>query len=58
MNDFAGTLYYMAPEILKEEGYTHTVDIWAIGAITYELLSGQPLFDGRTEEEIIHNVVN
>ena len=49
MNDFAGTLYYMAPEVLKEEGYTHNVDIWSIGAITYELLSGQPLFDGRTE---------
>ena len=34
---FAGTLLYMAPEMINGDKYTNKVDIWALGCIIYEL---------------------
>ncbi len=40
------TSYYMAPEIiLGNTNFTSSIDIWSIGCIVYELLSGKFLFD-------------
>ena len=40
-----GTPSYRAPELLKEDGkYNNKVDIWAIGCISYELISEQKAF--------------
>ncbi|KAJ3437754.1 ovarian-specific serine/threonine-protein kinase lok-related [Anaeramoeba flamelloides] len=41
---FCGTATYMAPEILKQEEYDTSVDIWSTGVILYLLLSGLPPF--------------
>ena len=30
-----GTLYYQAPEIFLSTGYTESIDLWAIGVITF-----------------------
>mmetsp|Transcript_16195 Transcript_16195/g.31340 ORF Transcript_16195/g.31340 Transcript_16195/m.31340 type:complete len:787 (+) Transcript_16195:1178-3538(+) len=38
--DLVGTMGYVAPEILRQESYTIAVDIWAVGIILYEMLSG------------------
>lgn len=38
------TIYYRAPEILKEDVYTTKCDVWAAGCTLYELLTGTPLF--------------
>jgi len=35
-----GTMGYVAPEIIKQESYTIAVDIWSVGIILYEMLSG------------------
>ena len=36
-----GSPLYMAPELVKRTpGYTDKVDVWALGCITYLLLSG------------------
>lgn len=35
-----GTIQYMAPEILRAESYTHAVDWWSLGVITYALMTG------------------
>jgi len=43
----------MAPELVrKEKGYTEKVDVWALGCITYLLLSGQNIFKAMTVKKI------
>lgn len=31
----AGTPLYMAPELVREQPYNHTVDLWSLGVILY-----------------------
>ncbi|KAF6752059.1 CAMK/CAMK1 protein kinase [Ephemerocybe angulata] len=40
LHSVAGSLAYVAPEVLLKEGHGKPVDIWAIGVITYVLLCG------------------
>jgi len=35
-----GSDFYLAPEVLRQEEYGREIDIWAVGVITYSLLSG------------------
>ena len=37
---FCGTVDYVAPELVYQEAYDHTIDIWAIGILTFKLLTG------------------
>lgn len=37
---FVGTPHYMAPEIIMGKGYSYLVDIWSLGIVLYEFLSG------------------
>jgi len=39
------TRYYRAPEIILEYKYNQNCDIWSVGCIIYELLTGEILFD-------------
>lgn len=47
-----GTVHYMAPEISLGR-YDHTVDIYAMGVLLYEMLTGQPPFVGESMGEVL-----
>jgi len=54
-----GTPAYMAPEQVTDPMHVdHRVDIWALGAILYELLTGRMAFAGDTVKEVLDRVVS
>lgn len=50
---FCGSPICMAPEVARRNAaYGTQCDIWSVGCITYELLSGSPPFDARSAAEL------
>ena len=49
-----GTPRYMAPEQVTGEEVDARSDLFAAGAILFEMLAGRPAFDGRTVVEVLH----
>lgn len=45
-----GTDEYMAPELIKGDGYNHTLDWWTLGVLTYELVWGRTPFKSRNRK--------
>lgn len=45
--------YYRAPEIVMGVPYDHAVDIWSLGCIIYELITGRPIFPAKDENELL-----
>ncbi len=48
-----GTLLYMAPEVLSSEGYDHRADIYSLGILIYQILTGSLPFDFENPIEIV-----
>lgn len=44
-----GTVDYLAPEIVSQQGHGFEVDLWALGVLVYEMLMGCPPFEGETK---------
>ncbi|CDO76781.1 hypothetical protein BN946_scf184978.g10 [Trametes cinnabarina] len=48
MTEYVATRWYRAPEVmLTFKEYTRAIDIWSVGCVLAEMLSGKPLFPGR-----------
>jgi len=52
-----GTPRYLAPELVTGDGIDARSDLFAAGAILFEMLSGRPAFGGRTVAEVVHAAV-
>lgn len=50
-NEPFGTVGYVAPEVLKQNPYSFSCDVWSIGCIFYALISGSLPFDSSSEKE-------
>jgi len=53
-----GTPIYLAPEIIKEQGHDERVDIWCIGVLLFELITGTVPFKGKDIETLKSNILH
>jgi serine/threonine protein kinase/WD40 repeat protein len=53
-----GTPSYLSPELLQGAKVTTRADMWAVGVILYEVLSGRRPFEAKTIGSIIHKIIH
>ncbi|EKM81998.1 hypothetical protein AGABI1DRAFT_112173 [Agaricus bisporus var. burnettii JB137-S8] len=52
----AGSMAYMAPEILAKRGYSYQIDWWSLGVCAYELIFGRRPFRGRSNNDLTYSI--
>ncbi|KAL4618173.1 cyclin-dependent kinase-like 2 isoform X2 [Arapaima gigas] len=56
--DYVATRWYRAPELLVgETKYGKAVDVWAVGCLFVEMLTGEPLFPGDSDIDQLHHII-
>ncbi|XP_056156785.1 cyclin-dependent kinase-like 2 [Lampris incognitus] len=56
--DYVATRWYRAPELLVgDPKYGKPVDVWAIGCVLMEMLTGEPLFPGDSDLDQLYHIV-
>jgi hypothetical protein len=53
-----GTPSYLSPELVQGEKVDHYADMWAVGVILYEVLTGHRPFEAPTITSLIHRIVH
>ena len=51
-----GSPLYMAPEILSFNKYDAKADLWSVGTILFELITGRPPFNGNNHVHLLRNI--
>ena len=51
-----GTPIYLAPEIINNTGHDEKIDIWCIGVLMFELMTGQPPWKGDDITTLKYNI--
>ena len=51
-----GSPLYMAPEILLQQSYDASVDLWSTGVILYECLFGKAPYSSKSLDDLIEKI--
>ncbi|GAN08295.1 Ser/Thr protein kinase [Mucor ambiguus] len=57
-NSFVGTEEYLAPEVIRGNGHTSTVDWWTLGILVYEMICGYTPFKGPTRDDTFELILS
>eukprot|EP00041_Stephanoeca_diplocostata_P017944 m.371575 g.371575 ORF g.371575 m.371575 type:complete len:1373 (+) comp20868_c0_seq1:275-4393(+) len=57
LTSIKGTPLYMAPELVREQPYDHTADLWSLGCILYEIAVGKPPFYTNNIFQLVNQIV-
>ncbi|KAL0309912.1 UNVERIFIED_CONTAM: Serine/threonine-protein kinase ATG1c [Sesamum radiatum] len=52
-----GSPLYMAPEIMQLQKYDAKADLWSVGAILYQLVTGRTPFTGSNQIHLLQNII-
>ena len=55
---FCGSPEYMSPDMLRNQGHTKMVDLYCIGVLLYELVTGHPPFYDKNKSEMYKKILN
>uniref|UniRef100_A0ACD5X130 Uncharacterized protein n=1 Tax=Avena sativa TaxID=4498 RepID=A0ACD5X130_AVESA len=52
-----GSPLYMAPEVMQAQKYDAKADLWSVGIILYQLVTGSPPFNGDSQIQLMRNIL-